>query len=553
MGEYTNNFAWVLEKEFTHPQLKSFANRFGKAHLDLACHAAFPLALTPELLYCLRENFPPKVKDKAPWIAVNDILLFLCDPVGFELYEFQPEVRHELLVILKQNFGEKRLRELSDFMVTYISEKLKTNYRADEDLGAAPHWTALAYVKPEEAVNKIAEKLKEALEKQNSNDLVRLTPYLETYADVDPLIEAGFEPLLVLSRGWEAQAQGDTEEAEEKFAQLRQEHGEYLQIGEVQFKIPQPEDDNLQIFEFETVTVNRRGEIIQRESKQARYFTENLGNGVTLDMVAIPRGRFMMGSPEGEGSDNEKPQHEVSVPSFFMGKYPVTQAQWREIASLPKVERNLKPDPSEFKGDKLPVETVSWYDAVEFCQRLSRQTGKEYRLPSEAEWEYACRSVISDQLSVTSGELTVEEWNEKYNQPFHFGETITSELANYNTKETYADEPKGKRRGETTLVGQFPPNAFGLYDMHGNVWEWCADEWHDNYEGAPTDGSAWIDDNEEENVNTENESYSSKNDKNFVYSPLRGGSWLNHPVDCRSASRLTFYRRVYHNLNNGFR
>ncbi len=490
------------KEKFTHPQLKSFANRFGQAYLDLACHAAFPLALTPELLYCLRENFPSKVKDKdkAPLIAVSDILLFLCDPVGFELYEFQPEVRQKLLVILKQNFGDERLEELSDFMVTYIRQKLNTNYRADEDLGPAPHWTALAYFKPEEAVNDIAKALKEALEKPNNNDLVRLTPYIETYGDVDPLIKAGFEPLLLFSRGWDAKAQGDTEEAEENFAQLRQEHGEYLQIGEVQFKIPQPEDDNLQIFEFEVVTVNRSEEIIKREPKQARYFTEDLGNNVTLDMVEIPGGRFIMGSPEGEGGDNEKPQHEVTVPSFFMGKFPVTQAQWKEIASLPKVERDLKPDPSYFKGDERPVEQVSWYDAVEFCQRLSRLTGKEYRLPSEAEWEYACRA----------GTTT----------PFHFGETITSELANYNASQTYAQEAKGEYTKQTTPVGQFPPNAFGLYDMHGNIWEWCADNWHDNYEGAPTDGSAWT----------------QGGDDNL--SPLRGGSWDDNPLLCRSAYRI---------------
>ena len=518
----------------THPQLKSFRNRFGKAHLDLACHAAFPLALTPELLYCLRENFLLKPKnnkhkyqDKTPWIAVSDILLFLCDPVGFELYEFQPEVRHELLVILKQNFGDKRLRQLSDFMVTYIRQKLKiknktqtqtqtqTNYRADEDLGPAPHWTALAYFKPEEAVNDIAKALKEALEKPNRNDLVKLTPYIETYADVDPLIQSGFEPLLVFSRGWDAKAQGDTEEAEKNFAKLREAHGEYLIIkngeGEVQFKIPTPEDDNLQLFEFETVTVNRRGEIIKRERKQARYFTEDLTenldsiNNITLDMVYIPGGKFMMGSPEGEGNYSEKPQHEVTVPAFFMGKYQVTQEQWKAVAALPQVDRELNPEPSRFKGNNLPVERVSWYDAEEFCKRLSQRTGREYRLPSEAEWEYACRA----------GTTT----------PFNFGETITSELANYNASYTFADEEKGEYRQKTTPVGQLnTANAFGLYDIHGNVEELCLDDWHDNYIGAPNDGSAWIDDKYEKLV------------------CLRGGSWDNDFEGCHSASRNDDYR-----------
>jgi formylglycine-generating enzyme required for sulfatase activity len=259
-------------------------------------------------------------------------------------------------------------------------------------------------------------------------------------------------------------------------------------------------------FTFETVTVNSRGKIIKRETKTAQYFSENLGNNITLEMVYIPSGTFMMGSPEGEGYDSEKPQHQVTVPPFFMSKFQITQAQWRAIASRTdlKVERDLDPNPAYFKdredSDRRPVEQVSWYDAVEFCQRLSKQTGKEYRLPSEAEWEYACRA----------GTTT----------PFHFGETITTDLANYNGNYTYASEPKGKYREETTPVGSFPPNAFGLYDMHGNVWEWCADTWHDDYEGAPTDGSAWIqggDDNR---------------------SPLRGGVWYYGPGNCRSAYRV---------------
>ena len=257
------------------------------------------------------------------------------------------------------------------------------------------------------------------------------------------------------------------------------------------------------VFKFDVVFVNARGQEIKRESKQAEYFTEDLGNGIGLDMVAIPGDKFLMGSPKGEGHDDEKPQHQVTVQSFHMGKYPITQAQWRAIASRTdlEVERGLDINPAQFKdddSDRRPVEMVSWYDAIEFCKRLSRLTEREYRLPSEAEWEYACRA----------GTTT----------PFYFGQTITGELANYDAKNTYYNESKGYYRGKTTPVGQFPPNSFGLYDMHGNVWEWCADTWHDNYEGAPTDGSAWTD-NSELHV-------------------IRGGSWINNPWFCRSAYRL---------------
>ena len=213
----------------------------------------------------------------------------------------------------------------------------------------------------------------------------------------------------------------------------------------------------LQTHTFEVITVNRHGEIINRETKQARFFTENLPNDILLEMVYIPAGTFMMGSPEGEGDDYEKPQHEVTVPPFFMGKYQITQSQWKVVSNLPQIDRELEPEPSYFKQDNqknnLPVESVSWLDAEEFCNRLSGYTGKQYRLPSEAEWEYACRA----------GTTT----------PFHFGQTITSDLANYDASRTFADEPKGENRQKTTPVGEFMPNAYGLYDMHGNVWEWC--------------------------------------------------------------------------------
>lgn len=257
----------------------------------------------------------------------------------------------------------------------------------------------------------------------------------------------------------------------------------------------------LKTFSFETITINEKGEKIKTEKHEAQYFSEDLGNNVTMDMVLIPAGKFLMGSPETEKrrSNSESPQRQVTVASFFMGKYTVTQAQWKAVAALPQVKIPLKPEPSYFKGDDLPVDSISWEEAVEFCARLTRKTGREYRLPSEAEWEYAARA----------GTTT----------PFYFGETITSDLANYNAIDTYALEPKGIFRGKTTPVGSFPPNAFGLCDMHGNVWEWVADSWHDNYDGAPSDGSVW---------ETEG-----KNDARL----LRGCSWDIYPQFCRIAYR----------------
>ena len=202
-------------------------------------------------------------------------------------------------------------------------------------------------------------------------------------------------------------------------------------------------------FEFETVTVNSSGSVTNRRKGQGKYCTEDL-NGVGLEMVEIAGGTFQMGTSDKEAhqvaseykrsidgntiDDNnkaladqvvswERPQHKVIVPPFYLGKYEVTQAQWRAVARLPKVNRDLVTDPSEFKGDNLPVEKVSWEDAMEFCERLSRATGRQYRLPSEAEWEYACRA----------GAIT----------HFAFGDTITPELVNYCGTYPYGAAPRG--------------------------------------------------------------------------------------------------------------
>ncbi|OBQ40142.1 MAG: hypothetical protein AN485_05030 [Anabaena sp. MDT14b] len=267
---------------------------------------------------------------------------------------------------------------------------------------------------------------------------------------------------------------------------------------------------NLEPFDFEVATIElkklgwpkQKTELsIKRKQKQAQQFIEDLDDGIQLEMVAIPGGSFMMGSPKNEPGriQSESPQHQVTVPPFLLGKYPVTQAQWQAVASLTQVNQELKPNPSRFKGANRPVERVSWHDAVEFCNRLSNHTQRPYRLPSEAEWEYACRA----------GTTT----------PFHFGETITTDLANYDGNHTYGDGVKGIRKEETTEVGSFKiANEFGLYDMHGNVWEWCQDDWHGNYTNAPNNDNAWT--SQSGNLKL-----------------LRGGSWYYDPDYCRSACR----------------
>jgi len=248
-----------------------------------------------------------------------------------------------------------------------------------------------------------------------------------------------------------------------------------------------------------------------RRPGQSQLFREVLEEGVcALEMVWIPPGRFWMGSPseEPERQESEGPQHLVQLQGFFLARTPITQAQWRTVASwqpeegAPRWEQELEPEPSSlFHGDEWPVSEVNWFDAMEFCRRLRQRTGRNYTLPSEAQWEYACRA----------GTIT----------PFHFGATISPQLASYDSSKAYAESPAGAARSEPSRVASYPANAWGLHDMHGNVWEWCLDHWHPTYQGAPEDGSAWNDAQAQENP----------------YRLLRGGSWYNDPRGCRSASR----------------
>jgi formylglycine-generating enzyme required for sulfatase activity len=305
---------------------------------------------------------------------------------------------------------------------------------------------------------------------------------------------------------------------------------------------------------FETVFVNKRGKIIQTKSCEAYYYDEPLeiipptpskkskkspiqnpeSKIPNLRMLYIPEGEYWMGSSEDEKKryDDESPQHKVKISPFFMGQTPITEAQWRFVANLPKEHQELNPNPSD-NGDDHPVVNVTWQDAIKFCARLSRYTRRNYRLPSEAEWEYACRALPLEKQPIQNPKSEIQN-----SLPFHFGETIISELANYNGSVIYQEEPKGENRGKTTPVGTFKPNAFGLYDMHGNVREWCLDPWHKDYNKAPTDGRVWDEENENDNryrniLNNLDKLIEDK--RNHV---LRGGSWHDNPRYCRSAYRL---------------
>jgi formylglycine-generating enzyme required for sulfatase activity len=253
---------------------------------------------------------------------------------------------------------------------------------------------------------------------------------------------------------------------------------------------------------------------LQCSPLQVEVALEELGGGVSLPLVRISAGEFVMGSPpdEPERSSDEGPQHRVRLAEFWMGQTPITQAQWRAVMASNPSFFSDQPDSAQ-----RPVERVSWHEAMTFCQRLSERTGRTYTLPSEAQWEYACRA----------GTTTA----------FAFGATLSPQLANYKGKFTYANGPKGEDREQTTPVGLFPANAWGLQDMHGNVWEWCLDQWHGSYTGAPTDGRAWL---------------LAEGDQSENQKLLRGGSWNYGPWFCRSAIRYLI-QPVLANFDVGFR
>lgn len=252
-----------------------------------------------------------------------------------------------------------------------------------------------------------------------------------------------------------------------------------------------------QFAHFETANVDSSGKLTTGEHKRVKRSVEKFTDGSELVMLLIPGGAFQMGS---ETYDWERPVHTVSVPSFYLGQFPVTQAQWRAVARLPKVDIEIEEHFSAFEGDNLPVDSVSWAEATEFCARLAKETGRPYRLPSEAEWEYACRA--------------------ESRENFTFGASISPVIVNYDGTQPFGDAAVGVFRRGTVPVGSLgAANNFGLYDMHGNVCEWCADEWHPSYDGAPQNGAAWI------------------SNGDIAQRIVRGGSWTNTAEICRSSDR----------------
>ena len=241
---------------------------------------------------------------------------------------------------------------------------------------------------------------------------------------------------------------------------------------------------------------------------QTRHWQEtelDLGNNVKMRLVLIPAGKFMMGSPATEAGRNsdEGPQHEVTISKpFYMGVFEVTQEQYEAVMGV---------NPSNFKGTKKPVETVFWDDAVEFCKKLSARTGKKVMLPTEAQWEYACRAGTTTTFH-TGDALKPGQDNADFSQ--------TSNPGVWDKIMAWVGMSSGQKTIQTTPAGSFSPNGFGLYDMHGNVFEWCSDWYDDSYANAKNQDPTGSD--------------------SGSLRVLRGGSWGSAPQGCRSALRAWF-------------
>ena len=298
---------------------------------------------------------------------------------------------------------------------------------------------------------------------------------------------------------WKAEAQRLAREKEELHRQVNLNTPQPTQQPEVPY-LNEP-----QLIQIPAIRgwLVQEGKEWRKKEEQVKVlgYREELADGISITMIQIPAGEFLMGSPHSKNDSlaGGGPCHLVVLDKFFLGQTQVTQEQWRVVAGWPIVNFSLDPEPSRFRGRNRPVEQVSWHEALEFCQRLRQRSLRPYVLPSESQWEYTCRAG-----STTS---------------FGFGETLASDIANYSGNISYESGPKGIYREQTTDVKTFPANSWGLYDMHGNVSEWCLHEWHDRYEGAPTYGSAW----------------SSPDD--HPKKLLRGGSWANCPGDCSSFTR----------------
>ena len=371
----------------------------------------------------------------------------------------EPILRGDLKTDFVLTVSRKRLEEIKHADIKKRNLKRLSDWYHDEKLGAAQYELACRLI--ESSFEDLRGDDKKVL--KSLNDLLSEKISISTFRhDVESI--TGLEELPIVISKLEKRKR-EEQEAKQEEERLRKE---------------KEEQERLRRREEEEKKALEEAEKRKRE-EQKPTFTNSIG----MEFVYIPAGEFEMGSPldeEGRDSDEGPVRHVTIEKAFYMGKYEVTQKQWREI---------MGGNPSSFEGDDLPVEMVSWNDVQKFIKKLNKKEGTDkYRLPSEAEWEYACRADTITRYS------------------FGDDESKLGDYAWYHDNSHYNTHP----------IGQKKPNSWGLYDMHGNVWEWVQDKWHDCSDGAPTDGSAW--------------------ESGFLASRVfRGGSWIGSARECRSARR----------------
>jgi len=498
------------EQEYAAEKIARFAARFDEpeAYRQLVGYAALPLVLTPELTHYLRQRFLPRLS----YVAEVDLLLSeLCHESGYETYVMESGVRAAALGRLRQEGGGERMQQAARLLYNYTLQTAQMTPSFNPYELQAQKWAALAFLDDGRVAQEITEAFcggvaAGAQPSASAAEFLRLSrlaqelaPELRRYPE---LIEyaATVTDLLRQPDAVTPERIGKRYRVNEKtlpdlalFANQTPVRPELVE-GRLNNESVEGQLDNKVEAPFDSAH-GAKGDLPPETPEVGSTWREPITG---MKFVYVPPGKFMMGSPKSEEEryKDEVPAHEVRfAKGFWMGKYPVIQAEWRKI---------MGKNPSRFKGKRRPVENVSWDDAQEFLRKLNATIGAgsepapTFRLPSEAEWEYACRA----------GTTT----------PFYFGDTISADQANYDDNYVYGKGKKGVPRGQTTDVGSFPPNAWGLCDMHGNVWEWCADIWHSDYNGAPDDGSAWLESGGSDRV-------------------LRGGSWDGEPGDARSAYR----------------
>jgi formylglycine-generating enzyme required for sulfatase activity len=422
------------------------------------------LGVSPIAAFYKPGNYPIKIT-KEGYVGIENQILEVITPQTIKSYT------------LEENVGYLTVNT-NPLATVYFNNEKVTNYT---NAKLAPQLVKIKVVMPK------AETLEQQIVlKRNDNQVI----------DMFPEVQTGSLQIAVTPFDANVEVIGD---AGERFTATGMKVFEDIPVGTYTIKVSATSYTTV----TETALVSK-DETTNMSFKLIKPTSGVSTNADGIEMVFVKGGTFTMGctSEQSNCFDNEKTIHQVTLSDFQIGKYEVTQKQWQFI---------MGSNPCIFKGDNLPVENVSWNDLQEFIQKLNQKTGKTYRLPTEAEWEYACRAGTST--------------------PFYTGNNLTTSQANYDGNYPYNNNPKGEYRAKTIPVGSFAPNAWGLYDMHGNVWEWCND-WYGNYSSGSQS-------------NPQGASSGSSR-------VLRGGSWDFIARRCRSASRNDYAPGI-RSGNIGFR